>query len=99
MPTTKVTPAPLTRSLREIALEIRKDYAAQGKPVYYAAVPYVDALAHMSRMEDRFYDDSAMSVVTYLLGNLSTWRGPVATRVRAELKAALADAKARGLRY
>lgn len=95
----KVVPAPLARPLYEIAREIRQDYAAKGQPVYFSAKPYVDALAQLGGMEDRFFEDSAYSVVTYLLGNLTTWRGEVATRVRAELKAALADAKARGLRY
>lgn len=96
---TKVQPAPLTRSLSEIAAEIQRDYRAQGKPVFYAAVPYVDAMRSMSTMSDRFYEDSAVSVVTYAVSNLSTWRGETATRVKAELKAALADAKKKGLKF
>lgn len=94
MPSTKITPAPLTRPLYEIAAEIRADYAAKGKPVHYAAKPYVDALTTMpvhTDLRSRFYDDPVDELVIRLLGNLGTWRGETATRVKDELKAALAD--------
>ena len=94
----KVVPAPLARPLYEVACEIRQDYAKQGKPVYYSAKPYVDAMAQLDGLDGRFYEDSAVSVVTYAVSNLGPWRGETATRVKAELKAALADARARGLR-
>ena len=92
MPTQKITPAPLTRPLAEIANEVANDYHAKGKPVYFAAVPYVEALQHMptTDLSAKFYDDDAEGIVIRLLGNLSTWRGETATRVRNELKAALA---------
>ena len=95
----KVLPAPLARPLYEIAAEIKRDYRAQGKPLFYAAVPYVNAMGSMSEMSDRYFEDSAVSVVTYALSNLTTWRGETATRVKAELKSALADAKQKGLRF
>lgn len=91
MPTSKITPAPLTRPLSEIATEILKDYLVrQGKPVYYAAEPYVAAMTHLNDFSSRYYEDTAEDIVIRLLGNLSTWRGETATRVRNELKAALA---------
>ena len=99
MATTKVQPAPLTRPLHEIAREIEADYDAKGKPVHYSALPYVSAMRGLYGMDGRYFEDSAVSVVTYALSNLSTWRGEVATRVKAELKAALADAKQKGLRF
>jgi hypothetical protein len=37
--------------------------------------------------------DSARSVVLYFLSNASSWRGDVAKRVKAELKAHLKGAK------
>ena len=88
-PVPKVQPAPLARPLSAVAREIRADYAAKGKPVYYSAKPYVDAMASLGSMEDRFYEDPALDVVIYALSNLSTWRGEVATRVKDELKAAV----------
>ena len=99
MATTKIAPAPLARPLYQIAAEIKGDYRAQGKSLFYAAVPYVNAMGQLETMADRYYEDSAVSVVTYALSNLSTWRGETATRVKAELKAALADAKKKGLRF
>lgn len=91
MPTPKIVPAPLTRSLSAIAGEIKDDYEGrQGKPVYFAAAPYVDAMSTMHNFESRYFEDGAEEIVIKLLGNLSTWRGETATRVRAELKAALA---------
>lgn len=91
----KVVPAPLERPLYEVAAEIQRDYRRQGKPVYFAAVPYVGALGALSSLDDRYYEDSAEEVVIRLLGNLGSWRGEVASRVKAELRAALADRKAK----
>lgn len=100
MATTKIAPARLTRTLAAVAAEIRQDYVSKGKPVYYAAVPYVDALLVMNTTDlgASYYQDSAATLVRYLLANLSTWRGETAQRVKAELKAALAfhDKQQRG---
>jgi hypothetical protein len=96
---TKVQPAPLARPLYDVAAEIRSDFRYQGKPLYYAAKPYIEAMDGMTDMTDRFYEDSAVSVVTYAVSNLGSWRGEVATRVKAELRAALADAKQKGLKF
>lgn len=85
----KITPAPLARSLYAIAAEIEADYRAKGKPVYFAAAPYVQAMRSLDGLGDKFYEDSADDVVIRLIGNLSTWRGETATRVKTELKAAV----------
>lgn len=90
MPSTKITPAPLTRTLSAIAREIRTS-DAPSKGWYYAAAPYVGALGQLSGFSDRYGHDDAEDIVIRLLGNLSNWRGETATRVKAELKAALAD--------
>lgn len=90
----KVVPAPLTRPLYEIAREIKADYRAQGKPVYFAAVPYLDATETLVTLDGKFYEDDAEGIVIRLVGNLGTWRGETATRVKAELRAALADYRA-----
>ena len=85
----KVAPAPLARPLSAVAREIQRDYDAKGKPLHYAAAPYVLAMSHLGSMSDRFYEDSAESVVMYAVSNLGSWRGEVAARVKAELKAAV----------
>lgn len=71
------------RTLSEIANEIRKDWTK----MYFGAVPYVDAMSILDSINDNYFMDSAKSVVLYFLANAGTWRGDVARRVKAELKA------------
>ena len=70
------------RPLHTIAREIRTDWQ---KP-YFGAVPYLDAMSELESIADKYYDDSARSVVMYFLANASTWRGENAKRIKAELK-------------
>jgi hypothetical protein len=71
------------RSLREIAIEIDSDWTK----VNFAARPYLDAMKTLISIDDAYGADSARSVVLYFLSNASSWRGPVAREVKAELKA------------
>lgn len=69
------------RSLREIAYEIQSDW----KKVYFGAVPYLDAMKSLNRIDDSYGYDSGSSIVRYFLANASSWRGDVARRVKKEL--------------
>lgn len=71
------------RSLSTIAREIRSDWR---KP-YFGAVPYIDAMSQLDSINDRYFYDSAQSVVLYFLSNAGTWRGEKAKAIKAELKA------------
>ena len=71
------------RPIYEIAREIRKDW----KKVYFGAVPYLDAMRDLDKITDNYMYDNGESIVRYFLSNASTWRGDVAKRVKAELKA------------
>jgi hypothetical protein len=78
------------RTLHDVAVEVRQNWPK----VYFGAVPYLDALITLDVPVTReavdkadFYADSARSVVLYFLANAQTWRGEVARRVKAELKA------------
>lgn len=71
------------RSLRVIAKEIRQDWV---KP-YFGAVPYLQAMATLDSIHDHYGLDSAKEIVIYFLGNAQTWKGEVARRIKAELKA------------
>jgi hypothetical protein len=73
----------MNRPLYEIAREIEKDW----KRPYFGAVPYLEAMGYLNSIEDNFIEDSGKSVVLYFLANANTWRGEVARRVKAELKA------------
>jgi hypothetical protein len=78
-----------TRPISEIAAEILADHRAQGKELYFGAVPYVNAMLFLDKYTDNYFEDSAVDVLTYAVSNLSTWRGETARRVKAEIKAML----------
>lgn len=70
-----------TRLLSDIAYEIKRDW----KNVYFGAVPYLNAMCLMNSVTDMYGQDSGRSIVTYFLGNATTWRGEVARRIKKEL--------------
>ncbi len=74
-----------TRALKAIAADITDNWPK----VYFGAVPYLDAMKALTSIDDRYYEDSARSVVRYFLANAGTWRGDDARRIKAELKAML----------
>ena len=78
----------MTRPLYQIARDIKAVYRNAGKPVYYAAAPYLDAMESLNSIEENYLCDSGRSVVLYALANLTTMRGPGAKELRAELKQA-----------
>lgn len=74
------------RPLWRIAQDIQADWTN----VYFGAVPYLEALHDLDKVTDRYGLDPAASIVRYFLSNATTWRGPVARAVKAELKALIA---------
>jgi hypothetical protein len=74
-----------TRSLSAIAAEIRKTWPK----VYFGAEPYLAAMADLDSVHDSYGMESGKSLVRYFLANASTFRGPDAKRLKAELKALL----------
>jgi hypothetical protein len=79
----------MTRSLREIAVEIERDCSS--KQWYVYAEAYVTPMKSLNSIEDRYYEDSARSIVSYALANLTYWRGDTARRIKAELNAMLKE--------
>ncbi len=71
-----------TRSIREIARDVRADWAK----VNYAAEPYLAAMASLEGVGDTYGADDARGIVLYFLSNATSWRGPVARAIKAELK-------------
>jgi len=78
---TQTTTTP--RSLSAIAREIRRDW----KKPYFGAVPYLEAMRSLDSIHDRYGMDPGTEIVLYFLSNATTWRGEVARRIKAELKA------------
>jgi hypothetical protein len=77
----KTTTSKQTRPIFEIVKEIRADW----EKVNYGAVPYLDAMATINKIEESYYYESARTQVIYFLSNATTWRGDVARRVKKEL--------------
>lgn len=78
-----------TRSIRDIAVDIRKDW----KNVYFSAKPYLAAMYYLHSVEDYYGHDSARSIIVYFLSNAATWRGENARRIKKELKSMLGGEK------
>jgi len=74
----------MSRSLNVIAADIESDWQEK---VNIAARPYLDAMHSLIGINDRFGLDNGDSIVRYFLSNSTTWRGPVARSIKAELKA------------
>jgi hypothetical protein len=77
---------PQPRRLRDIAREIRQDWAK----VNFAAAPYLDAMSTLTSVQDNYFQDSGTSIVRYFLANAGSWRGEKARSIKAELKAMVA---------
>jgi hypothetical protein len=73
------------RPLHKIAVDIRLSWP---KP-YFGAVPYIEAMQTIDSITDRYYYDSAESIVRYFLANAGTWRGEKAREIKAELNSIL----------
>ena len=75
------------RALNEIAREIHGECSTKDWYVYAEA--YVTPMMSLESLSDRYYEDSAESIVMYALANLTSWRGDTARRVKAELNGML----------
>lgn len=71
------------RPVHEIAREISRDWT---KP-YFGAVPYLNAMRTLDSPNSMYGLDDGKSIILYFLSNATTWRGDVARRIKAELKA------------
>lgn len=72
------------RTVAEIGEEIRRTW----RNPYFGAVPYIGALCAIETLDAPYGYDDPRGIVRYFLANASTFRGPDAKRLRAELKKA-----------
>jgi hypothetical protein len=68
--------------LWEIAHIVKKDW---GSKIYFAAVPYLDAMNSLDKVTDMYIMDTGRSIVAYFLSNARTWRGETAKAVKKHL--------------
>ena len=71
------------RTIHAVASDILKDWKA---PSSYAR-PYLNAMLTLASAEDRYIAEDGRSIVLYFLANASTYRGPCARALKAELRA------------
>ncbi len=68
-------------TISQIAREIKKEW----KPLYFAAVPYVNAMLEINSIDDTYGVESARGMVRGFLTNAQTWRGPKAREIKLKL--------------
>jgi hypothetical protein len=88
--TTTLETAPInfsTLNIAALARVIRRDWAK----VYFGAAPYLQAMATIDKASDSYGYDSGKSIIRYFLAKASTYRGPMAKAIKAELKRRLSE--------
>ncbi len=73
------------RPLYTIARDIRRAWPK----VNFAAAPYLDAMAGLNSVNDKYMYDDGRGIVRYFLANAAAFRGNTAKALKAELKALL----------
>lgn len=73
------------RDLYTIAREIRHNWPKMD----FGAKPYVEAMATLGSIDNKYLSDEGKSIVAYFLANANTWQGDVARRIKKELKVML----------
>lgn len=83
------TPAPALRPLSTVAREAARLINAlpDTHMAKWAGMTQIGPLTTVSDSDTHYYEDRVDHVIAYALGNLSSWRGEDARRIKAELKA------------
>ena len=71
------------RPLYTIARDIRRAWPK----VYFAAAPYLEAMAALNSVNDKYLYDDGRGIVRYFLANAAQFKGEQAKALKAELKA------------
>jgi hypothetical protein len=72
----------MARPLNQIASDIESDWKTQ----HGQAQPFIDAMRTLHSIEDRFYGETAVEIVSRFLDASKAWKGPTAARVKDELR-------------
>jgi hypothetical protein len=75
----------MVRPLYTIAAEIKTDW----HNVSPYARPYLNAMATLTHITEKYHLDAAAGIVSYFLSNAGSWKGEVARRVKKELQVIL----------
>jgi len=75
----------MSRRLSEIGDEIAENWTN----TYFGAEPYLKAVREMQDVDQNYGLDTGRDIVMRFLCNANSWRGEVARRIKAELRAML----------
>lgn len=81
-----------TKGLRPIH-EIAADITHYWPNAYYGAKPYIEAMLSMNNIHGTYGAESNDTIVLYFLSNAGSFRGPMARKLKAELRQHLDGAK------
>lgn len=81
-------------NISDLSRIITRDLQSQGKKVPFGAQPYLDALRQMDSADDVYGVESGKTIIAYALSNLTSYKGPTARAVKAELKRRMKESKA-----
>lgn len=68
---------------------IARDIRSAWPKVYYSAAPYLEAMAELNSINDKYLYDDGRGIVRYFLANAAQFKGEQAKALKAELKALL----------
>jgi hypothetical protein len=74
------------RPLYEIAKEIGADLKNISDSTFIRILPYIDAMAKLRSLNDKYGFDSGRDIVIRFLIHARTWRGETARKIKAELR-------------
>lgn len=77
-----------TRAISEIAADIEKYWPN----IAIEARPYMEAMKHLKRLEDRYEADDGRYIIVRFLSNASKWRGSDARWIKNEIRMLINEA-------
>lgn len=83
----------MARTVKAIAFDIQADMArmSPGSNTRIWTAPYLHAMSTLDSINDQYIEDDGRTIVRYFLANADGWRGENARRLKAELRAMLAE--------
>lgn len=89
---------PINIIIAEMVADMKKICRNQKTPTTYRkkfvyAVPYIDALSCLSEPNENYGYDNGYGLIAYLVGNLGSYRGETAKRLKKELNDILKSRK------
>lgn len=83
----------IAREIRDLRMPVSKGFANWKKCTRSSWYPYLEAMLNMENVTDQYGAEDGVMIILYFLSNSTTWRGPDARRIKAELNSMLEAVK------